>query len=178
MKMNKSLLILTALLIAWDASAQWNIKGATVYKQDQFENFAIRSDSLNRDYALLRLKLKQKIEFLVGVYNLARQIFPEYVAKKDKTRFKDIGAFCSIFIKSDGTMKGFSFTIPYEDTAFFPQDKIEKWLEHWKKKNLKEYVEIVSEQNNPATEWTGRILIPIVPNLLSTVKDMKLRGEI
>ena len=64
--MKKSLLILTTLLIAWDASAQWNIKGTTVYKQDQFENFAIRSDSLNRDYALLRLKPKQKIEFLVN----------------------------------------------------------------------------------------------------------------
>ena len=176
--MNKSLLILTALLIAWDASAQWNIKGATVYKQDQFESFAIRSDSLNRDYALLRLKPKQKIEFLVRVYNLARQIFPEYVSKKNKTKFKSVGAFCSIFIKADGTMKGFSFTIPYEDTAFFPQDKIEKWLEHWKKKNLKEYVEIVSEQNNPATEWTGKLYLPIVPNLLSTVKGMKLRGGI
>ena len=73
--MKKSLLILTTLLIAWNASAQWNIKGATVYKQDQFENFSIRSDSLNRDYALLRLKPKQKIEFLVKVYNLAQQMF-------------------------------------------------------------------------------------------------------
>ena len=176
--MKKSLFILTALLIAWDASAQWNIKGTTVYKQDQFENFAIRSDSLNRDYALLRLKPKQKIEFLVRVYNLARQIFPEYVSKKDKTKFKDIGAFCSIFIKSDGTMKGFSFTIPYEDTAFFPQDKIEEWLEHWANTNLKEYIEIVREPANPATEWTGMLYLPIVPNLLSTVKGMKLRGEI
>lgn len=176
--MQKSLFILTALLIAWNASAQWNIKGATAYKQDQFENFSIRSDSLNRDYALLRLKPKQKIEFLVKVYNLARQIFPEYVSKKDKTKFKDIGAFCSIFIKSDGTMKGFSFNIPYEDTAFFPQDKIEEWLEHWEKKNLKEYIEIVREPANPATEWTGMLFLPIVPNLLSTVKGMKLRGEI
>ena len=176
--MNKSLLILTALLIAWNASAQWNIKGATVYKQDRFENFAIRSDSLNRDYALLRLKPKQKIEFLVKVYNLARQIFPEYVSKISKTKFKYIGASCSISIKFDGSMKGFLFSIPYEDKDFFSQDKIEEWLEYWKKKNLKEYVEIVSEQNNPATEWTGMLFLPIVPNLVSIIKDMKLRGEI
>ena len=176
--MNKSLLILTALLIAWNASAQWNIKGATVYKQDQFENFSIRSDSLNRDYALLRLKPKQKIEFLVKVYNLARQIFPEYVSKISKTKFKYIGASCSISIKFDGSMKGFLFSIPYEDKDFFSQDKIEEWLEYWKKKNLKEYVEIVSEQNNPATEWTGMLFLPIVPNLVSIIKDMKLRGEI
>ena len=178
MDMKKSLFILIALLMAWDASAQWNIKGATIYKREKFQEFVIRSDSLNRDYALLRLKPKEKIEFLVRVYNLARQIFPEYVSEILKTNFKCEKAFCSIFIKSDGTMKGFSFTIPYEYTELFPQDKIEEWLGHWKKKNLKEYIEIVSEQNNPATEWTGKLYLPIVPNLLSTVKGMKLRGEI
>ena len=75
-------------------------------------------------------------------------------------------------------MKGFSFTIPYEDTELFPHDKIEEWLEHWANTNLKEYIEIVREPANPATEWTGMLYLPIVPNLLSTVKGMKLRGEI
>ena len=177
--MKKSLLILTTLLIAWNASAQWNIKGFSVKKHDKLKTFCIETDSLKlKSLYTMCLKPERRITFLVIIENLLYQIFSEDEIKQIKKEKNTSEAWCLMFLKYDGTIEGLSFSIPYAEKDIYTQEKVEKWLRFWEGKNLKKFIEPGIGLTQPLEESTGVLQVYIAYDLVHEVKTMKAKGEL
>ena len=167
------------MLIAWNVSAQWDIKGYTVRKDDLSKKYYIKSASLNpKSLYTMRLKPEQRITFLVTIENLLNQIFSEDEVKQIKKEKNTSEAWCLMFFKYDGTIEGLSFSIPYAEKDIYTQEKVEKWLRFWEGKNLKKFVEPGLGLTQPLEESTGVLQVYIAYDLVHEVKTMKARGEL
>lgn len=157
--MKKLLLILAATLIAWSVSAQWNIEGYTVYKDNGLERFTIQIDSIKFKQArAMRLKGTKKFDFYRIVNQLAHQVFTEDDLICLSKGFNESDARCSAYIQHDGTITIKTLYIPYKDEKIFTQDKIEKWMKFWEGKDFKDYVELTQKPDIPEEEFVGVFL--------------------
>ena len=141
--MKRLLFILAAMLIAGYASAQWDIEGYTVYKDDghkddRYNRIIIKKDSIKFKQArAVRFRGTKEIDFYKMVNRLAHEVFTDDdLIHLSKDLNRSDASFIA-FVQHDGTITIRSLRIPCKDEKIFTQDKIEKWLNFWKDKNFK-----------------------------------------
>lgn len=159
--MKRLLFILAAMLIAGYASAQWDIEGYTVYKDDghkddRYNRIIIKKDSIKFKQArAVRFRGTKEIDFYKMVNRLAHEVFTDDdLIHLSKDLNRSDASFIA-FVQHDGTITIRSLRIPCKDEKIFTQDKIEKWLNFWKDKNFKGYFELIQEPDLPLDEFVG-----------------------
>ena len=165
--MKRLLFILAAMLIAGYASAQWDIEGYTVYKDDghkddRYNRIIIKKDSIKFKQArAVRFRGTKEIDFYKMVNRLAHEVFTDddLIHLSKGTNYSD--ASCSAFVQPDGTITIYALGFPYEDAKIFTQAKIEKWMKLWENENLQGYVEFFRKPDIPSDKVVGQFLFSV-----------------